>query len=87
MFKNRTCKKIVEELMREDPRCRSDDTWLMIQTFRKLGVKFYIDYADLKNLPALETITKTRRKIQHEENKYNGEEFVPDQGIIFNPSS
>lgn len=87
MFKNRTCKKIVEELMREDPRCRSDDTWLMIQTFRKLGVKFYIDYTDLKKLPALETITKSRRKIQHEENKFNEEVFIPEEGVTFNNTS
>ena len=85
-FKN--TKKIVEELMRDDPRCRGDDTWLMIQVFRKLGVKLWIDYSDLKNLPALETITKARRKIQNEENKYNEEEFIQEPGVTFeNPSS
>lgn len=83
MGKNRNIKKIVEELLRDDPRCRSDDTWLMIQVFRKLGVKLWIDYNDLKNLPALETITKNRRKIQNEENKYNEEEFIPEEGITY----
>jgi len=83
MPKNRNIKNIVEELMRDDPRCRRDDTWLMIQVFRKLGAHFYIDYSDLKNLPAIETITKARRKIQNEENKYNEEEFIPEPGVSF----
>ncbi len=79
--------QIVRELLRDDPTCRSNDTWLMIQTFRKLGVKIFIDYKELKNLPALETITKSRRKIQNEENKYHGEgdEFIPEENVTYEP--
>jgi len=55
--------QIVRELLRDDPRCRDDDKWLIIQTLKKLGFKFWIDYKDLKNIPAFETITKSRRKI------------------------
>ena len=75
--------EIVRELLRDDPDCRSNDTWLMIQTFRKLGVRIFIDYKELKNLPALETITKSRRKIQNEENKYNEENFIPEENVTY----
>lgn len=85
-MKNKSTKQIVEELLRDDPRCRNDDTWLVIQVFRKLGFKFYINHDDLKKLPAFETITKSRRKIQNEENKYNEEEFIPEIGVTYEPS-
>lgn len=76
--------QIVRELLRDDPRCRDDDKWLIIQTLKKLGFKFWIDYKDLKNIPAFETITKSRRKIQNEENKYN--DAFPEEGVTFEKS-
>lgn len=76
-------KKIVEKLLKKDPRCREDDKWLIIQTLRKLGFVFYIDYRDLKDIPAFETITRCRRIIQHEENKYNENEIIPEEGVTY----
>ncbi len=77
--------QVVEELLKEDPRCRSDDKWLIIRTLRKLGFSFYIDYRDIKDIPAFETITKCRRKIQNEKNKYHaeGDEFIPEKGMTY----
>ncbi len=75
--------QVVKELMRKDPRCRTDDKWLIIQTLRKLGFDFYIDYRDLKDIPAFETITKSRRKIQNEENLYNEHEIFQEEGITY----
>ena len=75
-------KAIVEQLLKEDPRCRDDDKWLIIQTLRKLGFKFWIDYRDLDKIPAFETITKCRRLIQNQENKYN-ENHTPQEGVTF----
>ena len=82
-MKSKSTKQIVEELLRDDPRCRRDDKWLIIQTLKKLGFSFYIDYRDIKDIPAFETITKCRRKIQNEENKYNEEEFIPEVGVTY----
>ena len=82
-MKSKSTKQIVEELLRDDPRCRKDDKWLIIQTLKKLGFSFYIDYRDLEDIPAFETITKCRRKIQNEENKYNDEEFIPEIGVTY----
>ncbi len=86
-MENKKAIDVVRELLAEDPRCRRDDTWLLIQTYRKFGIKLYIDYSELKNLPAVETITKSRRKIQNEENKYNEEEFVPESGVTYEQKS
>jgi len=74
-------KKAVEELLKEDPRCRTDDKWLIIQTLKKLGFNFWIDYRDLKNIPAFESITRCKRIIQHQENKYN--DFIPEPGVVY----
>ena len=74
-------KKAVEELLKEDPRCRHDDKWLIIQTLKKLGFNFWIDYRDLKDIPAFESITRCKRIIQHEENKYN--DFTPEPGVVY----
>lgn len=74
-------RKIVEKLLKEDPRCRDDDTWLIIQTLRKMGFVFYIEYSDLHKIPAFETITRTRRIIQNKENRYN--DFIPEEGVTY----
>ena len=75
-------KRIVEELLKEDYRCRTDDTCLIICVLRKLGFKFWIDYRDMDKIPAFETITRSKRTIMHQENKYN-EDFLPEQGVSF----
>lgn len=74
-------KEVVEQLLKEDPRCRNDDKWLIIQTLKKLGFNFWIDYRDLKDIPAFESITRCKRTIQHQENKYN--DFTQEPGIIY----
>ena len=76
-------KKIVEKLLREDPRCRNDDRWLIICVLREFGIKFWIDYRKLEEIPAFESITRCRRIIQNKENKYNAERFIPEEGITY----
>ena len=74
-------KKAVEELLKEDPRCRTDDKWLIIQTLKKLGFDFYIDYRKLKDIPAFESITRSKRIILHQENKFN--DAFPEEGVTY----
>ena len=74
-------KKAVEELLKEDPKCRTDDKWLIIQTLKKLGFDFWIDYRDLKKIHAFESITRCKRTILHQENKYN--DAFPEEGVTY----
>ena len=74
-------KKVVEELLKEDPRCRHDDKWLIIQTLKKLGFDFYIDYRKLKDIPAFESITRSKRIILNQENKFN--DAFPEEGVTY----
>lgn len=63
-------KDVVNDVLREDERARDSDKWLIIQVLRKLGIKIFIDYSQLKDMPSFETITRCRRFIQHNEGLY-----------------
>lgn len=64
-----TIKALVEKILKEDPRCRDDDKWLLIKVYSKYA-RIYIPYDKLKVLPAHETITRCRRLIQNKDHKY-----------------
>ena len=68
--KFKKAKDIVEECLREDKRCRDDDLWLILSVWRKQGIRFYVNYKDLKEMVSTETITRHRRKIQNDEGRY-----------------
>ncbi len=75
-------KKVVEGLLREEPKCRNNNNWLIIRTLQELGFRVWIDYRDLKDMPSIDSIPRTKRHIQHDENKYN-EPFIPEPGVTF----
>lgn len=60
----------VRDILATDPKARNDDKWLIIQVLKSYGLKFYIDYRELKDIPAFETITRCRRHIQNTEGLY-----------------
>ena len=60
---------MVMDVLRKDPRARDDDKWLILKVMSKL-TKIYIPFEDLDKIPAFETITRVRRKIQNDEKKY-----------------
>ena len=70
-------KQYVEEVLEEDERTRNDDNWLIIQVLRKYGIKFFIDYGELPRLPAIESIVRTRARIQNED-----KHFLPTSELI-----
>lgn len=72
-------KEIVLEVLREDIKSRNSDLWLIIQVLRKLGIRIYINYEDLDNIPSFETITRLRRIIQNNEGKYPPSPEVDDR--------
>jgi len=59
-------KTTVEEVLASDPRSRADDKWLIFQTLRRMGFNIFMDFDDMPAMPSLESITRARRKFQHE---------------------
>ncbi len=72
-------KAVVESVLRDDPRTRNSDTWLIFETLRAMGFKVYIDFKQLKDMPSLETISRSRRYIQNEEGNYLSDKGVEEQ--------
>jgi hypothetical protein len=68
-------KDAVEECLSEDERARNDDKWLIIQVLRKMKFDVFIPYGKLKDMPAFESITRCRRKLQ-EEGMYLADEKI-----------
>lgn len=64
-----TIRNIVIKLLRDDPRCRNDDKWLIYRVMRYF-TKIYIPFEDFSKIPAFDTIRRTRQKIQNEEHLY-----------------
>lgn len=75
--------KAAEDILREDPRSRTDTKWFVIQVLRKMNIKIFIDYRDLKKLPSFESILRSKRIIQNERNLYNDYEFIKEKGVTF----
>jgi hypothetical protein len=61
-----TIKEVVKNTILTDPRCADDDKWLIISVLRELGIKMFIDYKQLAEMPSFETITRCRRKLMEE---------------------
>ena len=73
---NDNIRDVVNDVLREDVRARDSDTWLILQVLRKLGIKIFIDYSQLPDMPSFETITRCRRFIQNTEGLY-----LPSQDV------
>lgn len=63
-------KDMILETLAEDTRSRNDDMWLILNIWRKQGIKIYIDYSQLKDLFNPETIIRARAHIQNVEGQY-----------------
>lgn len=70
-----TTKEIVERLLKENEKCRTNDKWLCYMVFDELckeeGQGIFIPFRLFKKLPAFETISRLRRMIQNDENKFH----------------
>lgn len=76
---NDNIRNIIIEVLREDPRARDSDKWLIIQVLRRLGIDIYIDYSQLNDMPSFETITRHRRFLQNNEGLYPPKPEVDEQ--------
>jgi len=76
---NDNIRNTVLEVLREDPKTRDSDKWLIIQVLRKLGIKVYLDYSQLNDMPSFESITRCRRSIQNQEGLYPPTKEIEEQ--------
>lgn len=60
---------VVNETLRGHAEARNNDTFLILKIWQKF-VDFDFPYAELVKLPPAESLTRCRRKIQHDENRY-----------------
>jgi hypothetical protein len=67
-------RKIIEELLEQDARCRNDDKWLTYKVFERVardnGQGIFIPFNLFNKFPAFETIKRTRATIQNKEGKF-----------------
>lgn len=73
-------RKIVEEILKEDKRARENNSWLLYRVWCKY-TKIYIPFEDFKKLPSPESIMRSKRLIQNQENKYH--EIEIQEGTTF----
>ena len=68
---------IVLQLLKDDERCRNDDKWITYKVMRRI-TNIYIPFEDFSKIPAFETVSRVRRKIQNSKGL-----FLPtDEGVI-----
>lgn len=60
----------VAEILEQDERARNSDLWLIIQFWRKSGIRIFVPYEQLDNMTSAETITRARRVVQNDHNKF-----------------
>lgn len=53
---------LVGEILSNDNRSRNSDLWLLLQVWRKQGIRIYVNYEDLQYMIPAESITRVRRK-------------------------
>lgn len=61
-----TVRSIIEEVLASDPRARADDKWLSFQTLKRMGFSIFVDFNEISSMPAFESISRARRKLQQE---------------------
>ncbi len=80
-------KDFVEKVLKENGQARNDDFLLVMNVYVKMGFarKFplgiMIKYQGIESAPSFETITRIRRQIQNEENRFIADEETRSKRI------
>lgn len=80
-YEFRTARSIVYQLLKNEPKCRENDKWLCFRVYeeiaKKHNKKIFIPFEIFTEFPSFETISRIRRKIQH-----NDKQFLPNKQTI-----
>ena len=76
-------KEVIEKLLQQDRRCRTDTKWLTYRTMRHF-TRIFIPFQDFLKIPSFESIARCKREIMNKEGKFN-EEFIEEEGVTFEP--
>ncbi len=74
-------REIVEKLLKQDKRCRTDTkilTYLVMRHYTKI----FIPFNDFKKIPSFESVARCKRDIMNREGKFN-EKFLPEVGVTY----
>ena len=71
-----TLKEVVEKILRVDTRARDDDLWLYLQVLKEQGHKIFINWDELDSMPRPESVSRVRRAIQNNEQRYTPKEEI-----------
>ena len=80
-------KSIVSRILKKDERARDDDLWLYLQVLKEQGHKIFIDWDELSVMPRPESVSRIRRTIQNEEQKFTTSDDTYDRRKKLNKES
>jgi hypothetical protein len=67
-------KSVVARVLKKNEQARNDDRILILEVLRELGFKIYVDYNFLEAMPQFESITRVRRDLQNNEQKFTADD-------------
>jgi hypothetical protein len=76
-----TLKEVIEKILRTDERARDDDLWLYLQVLMAQGHKIHINFDELDSMPRPESVSRVRRCLQNNEQKYTPSEQIAQRRV------
>lgn len=64
------CKELVAEILSKDINARNNDDWLIIEVWRRQGLKVFIDYKNFQKVYKSASIRRVRAELQNTEGKF-----------------
>ncbi len=81
--------EVVERLLNNERRCRTDTKWLTYKVFsiiaKHYNQQIYIPYNLWSKFPSFESVARCKRDFMNKEGKFN-EEFIKEEGVTYEPS-
>ncbi len=90
MLHEKHLKEIVEKLLQEDRRCRTEkgSKWLTYKVLqiiaKRHGQAIFIPFNLFSIFPSFESVARCKRDIMNKEGKFN-DEFVGEEGVTYEP--
>jgi hypothetical protein len=80
-------KSVVPRVLKKDERARDDDLWLYLQVLKEQGHKIFINWDELSVMPRPESVSRIRRTIQNDEQKFTPSDDTYDRRKKLNRES